>query len=100
MIKTMTNQESKFLRRSKFIESTLSRHVVLCHSDSFIRQLYLSSSSSSLFSALREESKHFFDEVSRNVPCEDVPPSKECEVCHNEQCILHRYNRTVISVVS
>ena len=94
MIKTMTNNESKFLRRSKSIEC-MSLAALFCA----ILSLFLiiippppppTTSTSSLFPALRQESKHFVDEVSWNVPRENVPLAKECKVCHHEQCVLHR----------
>jgi hypothetical protein len=98
MIKTMTNSESKFLRRSEYpslfkIETcqcalhwSLSRkHFGLT---AFFYPL-LSLSTAPLFSSLHGESKYIIDEILWNVSCQTIPPSTKCQVHYYEFSLLH-----------
>ena len=89
MIKTMTNAESKFLRRSKSEIPFILSLVNLANPIKTHTALLFSSnaSSTSLFSALFAESKHNSDKVSRDVSCEAVSSPQKCKICHHELCL-------------
>jgi 1-phosphatidylinositol-4-phosphate 5-kinase len=86
MIKTMTNSESKFLRRSKSEISPSSNrfHVAnpIMSSHAFI--ILSNASSTSLLSALRTESKYNPDKIFRDVSSEAISSAQKCEICHYE----------------
>lgn len=87
MIKTMTNAESKFLRRSKSATSPYLHF--LWRSESHICSSFLRSIAP-LLSPLHSKSQYSHYEVSGNVSCQALSPSTECQICHYEFSLLHR----------
>lgn len=85
MIKTMTNAESKFLRRSKLyflfcqICRRLEFHILNVPAESF----------TTLLPPLRSKSKYSNHKISWNVPCQTLPPTTKCEVCYYEFRLLY-----------
>lgn len=102
MIKTMTNAESKFLRRSKCASvctTALTKSVCLFsgHASKLTFYPVLFShfflnffSSPRLFQTLCRNAQNHGYPISRHVSCQAVSFAKKYEICYYEFCLLHR----------
>ena len=103
MIKTMTNEESKFLRRSKLVWIYIYIYIliiIICRlCGSYLVEGFLSShtrlccrvpsSIATLFPSRHEKSQHSDNEVPWNVSCQTVPSPTERQIRHYELGVSH-----------